>query len=297
MSVCLVDGTYQVCRSVYSNASHLTSTNGAPTGGTFVFLKILYSMRELGKCIVAFDAGRAKYRTDLYPTYKKRSRPRDEIEEANRNKMFEFTYSTLKRLLPKMGIPIVQMAGQEADDVLFRLAEFYEQRGDEKVYVASDDADYLQFINLGTTVHRPMKNDFWNKERFIQEMDFDPTYFTLYKSIIGDGSDHIDGVKGIGEKTATKIIKELKEPTPLALWTWASGGKKSIQKKVKTNFALIKRNMLLIDLTKAPLCRKEVVAELMEAEKVTEVDPEFVKQQFKKLEFNSLGDWLAYLQS
>jgi DNA polymerase-1 len=300
MSVVILDGTYQLSRAVHSSGGDLVSSTGIPTGGIFTFLKMLWNFKDFGTPIAAFDwmGARSSFRRAIYPEYKVREQPKTEEEliakEENR-KFMVYSFNSLRDLLPKMGVPFVVVQDQEGDDVVYHLAKHHSKLGEE-VWVVSDDKDYLQFLNLpNVRVYQPIKDLKWDKAYFLEHYGFDSTYFVLFKSIIGDGSDNIDGVYGVGEKTAAKIMKELKEPTILALLEWANAGEKAVHKKIKEGLPIIKRNLMLIDLDQMALSEETVMSVYTQAKQQTSVDVQFVVERFKTYEFYSFGTWLTHL--
>lgn len=300
MRVAIIDGNYQLHRSMHSQSAGLFTSTGLPSGPTYIFLKMLWNFKDIGRTIVVFDSpgGGYEFRRGIYPQYKVRTPPKTEdevLEKEETKKIFNYTFKTLLLMLPKMGIPTVIVNKQEGDDVIYRLAEYFAGQGEE-VWAVSDDKDYLQFLSLpNARVYQPMKDKQYDLEVFKQEFEFDISYYTLYKSIMGDGSDNIDGVFGIGEKTTQKIMKELPEPSFKALYDWADSGSKSMHKKVKEGLPVIKRNMLLIDLKNMSLPTEEVMAVYNQAKLQAIIDFQFILEQFRKYEFHSLGNWTTHL--
>lgn len=296
----ILDGTYSIHRAVHSQGKHLKSASGLPTAGIYIFLKMLWNFKDLGEPVVAFDwiNARSPFRKNIHPEYKKRDEPKDELEKKAREETrrnLTFTYNTLRHLLPKMGIPVVVMENQEGDDVIYRLCEGISEQGNN-IWVASDDKDYIQFLTLDNVkVYQPMKDKRWNRDKFLEEFGFDCKHFTLYKSIIGDSSDNILGIKGIGEKTAMKIIKEMENPSIQSLYEYANSGNKAVHKKLKDGIPLVKRNLMLIDLNNIPLTKEDVINNYNESLRSISIDVQYVVSKFKELDFKSFGNWLSYL--
>lgn len=293
MRYVIVDGNYQVHRSTWSGKGMVTST-GIMSGGTFLFLKLLYPLLEHGKIIVVFDGGHARFRKELYPDYKKREPKEKTPEQLEMDVAFETTFGVLKNLLPRMGLPSFSLEGQEADDVIFRLGQALIDIGHE-VTVVSDDGDYLGMIRSEITVIQPMKDLIWNRDNFSNFHNLTPHQFTLWKALQGDKSDNIPGVKGIGPVAATKITQETNgDFSNLCLWctpTTASPDS-SAKKRVRENLDLVKRNLTLIDLEQTPLDKIQVFEEFQRAQSEAQVDFHYVLNKFKILEFHSLGQWL-----
>ena len=301
MSIAILDGHYQLHRSLYSKGSELTTSTGLPSGATYVFLKMLWNFKDLGQPIVVFDApaARSKFRREIYPKYKDRTdeniTEEKRLEREETSKLFNYGINTLKQILPKMGIPVVTLPEQEGDDVVYRLAEYFSAKG-EQVWAVSDDKDYLQLMNLNNVkVFQPMKDAYWDKEKFSTDYGFDIKYFTLFKAMMGDDSDKIDGIPGIGDKTAAKIIKELQQPNLESLLNWANAGEKNLHTKIKENFQIVKRNLNLVDLSLMTLDLQDVITTYEKAKSETSYDVQFIVEQFKKYEFNTFSNWLTWV--
>lgn len=286
---CLIDGNYNLIRNIYKIGKDLSTSNGIPTGGVYGFLRTLVKVQRLGSAVVVFDAGHSNHRKELYPDYKKKDKPFERTEEdIKMQEVREFSFEQIELLLPKLGIPTFKMEGEEADDVIYMLAKNLSSQGYE-VNVVSDDEDYMQFLTLPkVNVYKAMKDDYWDIEKFKEEYGFDPKFFTLYKSMLGDSSDNIPGAKGIGPVAAKKIINEVNSLSYKDLLKWAKAGDKSIHKKLLDNFPIIKRNMLLVDLNNIPNSihyEQKVVYKYINAKSEACVDMNFIKEYFDKMEF------------
>lgn len=306
MAVCLVDGNYQVMRCVYSSGSDLSSASGVQTGGVYKFLKVLYTFRELGDLVVVFDGGRSKRRMDLYPEYKLRPINESVTEEEKALKEFiTYTFETLEKLLPRMGIPVVRMMGAEADDVMYRLAEHFLSQSKDDVYVTTDDSDMLQFAAIGARIYRPMKNEFVTPANFVERMGFTPNFYALWKSIIGDKSDNISGVYGVGPVKATKIITDIApllksdfscEDVIRVLLEWSEKNQKSkIGQSVKGNLDIIRRNIFLVDLKYTEIQKQDVASAYQHSREEAQADVGHVVNCFKEWDFVSLNNWISFL--
>lgn len=293
-SVAIIDGSYNIYRSVFKGMNMQTST-GVPSGGAFIFLKMLWNIKELGNPIVVLDSGHSKFRTDVFPEYKKKEEKKPEDRDEQSEQAFKAAFSTLTKLLPQMGIPVVKVDGEEADDVAFLLAKHLRSQGTERVFMVSDDADWEQNVLLGATVFKAMKDEYVTLDNFESIHGFKAEYFPLWKSIIGDGSDGIPGVKGVGPVGASKIIKELSSPDVLSLYEWANAGKTKNHEKIRDQFSIVRRNMLLIDFNQIKIEMDTVISAYNQSNDLAKVNFDYVKNKFQALEFNSLTNWLVYL--
>lgn len=150
---------------------------------------------------VAFDLKAPTFRHKMYAEYKAGRKPMPE-ELA-----MQFPYA--KRVLHEMGIATLELEGYEADDILGTLAAKAEREGIE-AYILTGDRDSLQLISDTTTVLLATNQDTltMNREAFFEKYGVSPEQFVDVKALMGDSSDNIPGVAGIGEKTATKLIAD-----------------------------------------------------------------------------------------
>lgn len=179
-------------------------------------------------CYVAWDGGRNKKRMDLYPEYKKKPEPQTEIEKRERALFFK-QLDDLHSSIRLLGIDQIRCRGNEADDVMYTLVKQWSNRQRaEEVVVVSTDGDMLQLFLHSNQV----KVWFPNKTRMISnaqeaeaELGIPLRYYIAYKAIVGDQSDNLPGLKGIGPKGAQEIIEWLqsgeelpKKPKLLEKW-------------------------------------------------------------------------------
>jgi DNA polymerase-1 len=196
---------YFALTSAGSNTSRWVTSRGEPTAGTYGFTSILLSLLEKDRpeyLAVAFDTGRT-FRDDLFPEYK-----------ATRAKMPEDLRPQIDRIrevVRAFRIPILEAEGFEADDVLGTLARQAAAAGDEALII-SGDRDLLQLVNPRVTVRLSGKSlseavDY-TPARFAEQWGFPPQTLIDYKAMVGDKSDNVPGVSGIGEKTATELLQK-----------------------------------------------------------------------------------------
>jgi DNA polymerase-1 len=181
------------------------TAQGEPTAGTFGFTSILLSLLEKEKpqyLAVAFDTGRT-FRDDLYPQYK-----------ATRAKMPEDLRPQIDRIREVVRIfriPVLEAEGFEADDVLGTVARQAAAEGTDTL-ILSGDRDLLQLIDDRIAVRLPgrslSESSDYDTARFQEEWGFPPLKLIDYKALVGDKSDNIPGVTGVGEKTATELLQK-----------------------------------------------------------------------------------------
>ena len=197
----IIDGSSIFYRAFFA-MPNLTAPTGEPTGGITGFANIVLKLlREYNPdfAAVALDASRQTFRTEIFSDYK-----------ANREHMPEELAAQLpllKEFIDALGIKALIAPNYEADDIIGTLAT---QAENFHVDIVTGDRDALQLINSTTNVllTRNTKVDVYDEEKFQAEYNFAPKILVDFKGLSGDTSDNIPGVKGIGPKTATKLLLE-----------------------------------------------------------------------------------------
>ncbi len=205
--IVLIDG-HSILNRAFYGVPDLTDHKGRHTNAVYGFLNILFKVidEEAPECIsVAFDVKHPTFRHELYAEYKGTRKPMPaELHEQ---------VPLIKEVLSAMNIPVIECPGCEADDIIGTIACMAEGQG-YKVTIISGDRDLLQLVTENITLRIPKTKG----GKTVVE-DYDPetvkeTYSVLPKQIIdlkglmGDSSDNIPGLPGIGEKTATKLLCE-----------------------------------------------------------------------------------------
>lgn len=208
MKLMVIDGNSIVNRAFYGVSQNLSTREGLPTNAIFGFVNILLKLLEEEQpegLAVAFDLKAPTFRHLAYEGYK-----------AQRKGMPEelaVQMPVLKRLLDAMNIRRYELEGWEADDLLGTMARINGEEGGQTV-VVTGDKDSLQLITDSTTVKlvstRMGRTTTRNMtpEVFREEYGFDPIHIIDLKALMGDTSDNIPGVKGIGEKTAMALLAQ-----------------------------------------------------------------------------------------
>lgn len=203
MKLLAIDGNSILNRAFYG-IKLLSNKKGVFTNAIFGFMNIYFRNFDDVKpdaVAVAFDLRTPTFRHKAFDYYK-----------ANRKGMppeLAQQMPLIKELLGHMGIRVVECEGWEADDILGTLAKACTDSGDE-CFVLTGDRDSLQLINDNVTVLLATNREtvHYTKDRFIEDYGFPPINLIDLKALMGDSSDNIPGVAGIGEKTATSLIKE-----------------------------------------------------------------------------------------
>lgn len=204
----IIDGNSILNRAFYGIRT-LTNKDGLPTNAIYGMITMISRQLEQVKpdyCAVAFDLKKPTFRHRMYQGYK-----------ANRKGMPEELAVQLpyaKECMSDMGLTVVSCEGYEADDILGTLAFRFGSDSPEAmdVYLLTGDRDSLQLINDHTSVLLAKNKEtvLMNRAAFVAEYGIEPDYFVEVKALMGDASDNIPGVAGIGEKTALKLIAEYK---------------------------------------------------------------------------------------
>ena len=207
--IILVDGNNLLFRSYYATAytgNFMKNSKGIPTNALFGFTNMMNKIIEEEKPVfimVAFDKGKT-FRHDKYDFYKD-----GRIETPNELKI---QFPLAKELLTKMGIKYYEIDNYEADDIIGTFAKYCD---DDKSFIGtiiSSDKDLLQLISDDIDIKLLKQKDYirYNKETFFKDYGIEPINIIDLKALMGDSSDNIPGVKGIGEKTALKLLQEYK---------------------------------------------------------------------------------------
>ena len=178
------------------------SSKGEPTAGIYGFARELVRVMEQERpeyLAVAFDVGKT-FRDEIYPEYK-----------ATREKMPDDLRSQLERIremVDAFNIPRLEMEGYEADDVLGSIAKKAAEQG-LGIKIITGDRDLLQLVNERTAVYLAGDNQTYiTDEDVIKKLGVRPNQVVDYKAIVGDTSDNIPGIKGVGEKTAVALLEK-----------------------------------------------------------------------------------------
>lgn len=198
----LIDGNSLLNRAFYATPL-FTTANGIPTNGIFGFIKLLFKILDEMKpeyIAVAFDLKAPTFRHKMYDGYKATRKPMPDELAAQ--------VAPLKNLLKAMKIATCEKEGFEADDLIGTLSHIY----DVHSYIYTGDRDSYQLVDEKTDVHYTKKGvaDLLklNISNFKQEVGIEPKQVIDLKSLMGDKSDNIPGVAGVGEKTALGLIAD-----------------------------------------------------------------------------------------
>lgn len=199
--VFIVDGSGYIFRAYYG-VGRLTAKDGFPTNALYGFVRMLGRLLQdsaASHIIVVFDAGRKTFRNDLYPEYK-----------ANRSECPEDLVPQMpffREITTALGLQVLESPGYEADDIIGTLVQRYEETGCE-IVIVSGDKDLSQLVDSRVSIWDTMKDKRFGAEGVIEKFGVPPEKVVEVLALMGDTSDNIPGVQGIGPKTATQLIQK-----------------------------------------------------------------------------------------
>lgn len=279
----ILDGNSLINRAFYALPPMITS-EGQPTGAIYGFTTMLFKIFqdiEPDYIISTFDKKSPTFRHIEYKEYK-----------AGRKKMPEELaqqIEPLKELLSSFNIGILELDGYEADDIIGTISKKYEAP-DLEVFIYTGDKDSFQLVSDYTKVMFTRKGiteiDVYDRAAIKAKYGFSPDGIIDLKGLMGDASDNIPGVAGVGEKTALKLLSEY---GPLE--KVYENIDKITGKKLKENLELHKDEAFLSKRL-ATIDRNVPIDIDIESTEFDQYDPKLVKEVFKRFEFRSLMDKL-----
>ncbi|NPA31797.1 MAG: DNA polymerase I [Chloroflexi bacterium] len=265
------------------------TSSGEPTAAVYGFTSILLRLLEQEEppyMAVAFDAGHS-FRDQIYPEYKA---TRDKMPSEMRPQM-----ARIRQIVQAFGLPILELEGYEADDVLGSAAHKGVHEHDLNVKIITGDRDLLQLVSDRIIVTLPGRKlsdaEDFTPRRVMEVLGIRPEQVVDYKALVGDKSDNIPGVPGIGPKTAVKLLQKYGDLDNI--YAHLDEIKPSIRKKLieHRHLAYLSRELARI--------RTDLPIEVpLDAARVGQWDPDAVDALFRELEFRTLvRRWRQWLQS
>lgn len=204
--IMVVDGHSLAYRAFFALPGDLSSEAGIPTNAIYGFLRMLLAAMNQEKpegVMVAFDKAAPTFRHEEFEGYKAHRKPMPDDLRVQ--------VPIIKQILDAMGIPVLEVEGYEADDILGTVARQAEEQGYDAILLTGD-RDSLQLVSDRIKVMLTRKGitdlDILDRQKVIERYGFGPEHVPDYKGLMGDASDNIPGVPGIGEKTAQKLVAE-----------------------------------------------------------------------------------------
>ncbi len=298
MKLVLVDG-HAILHRAYHAYPPLTTSKGELVGAVYGFISILLTvLKKLHPeyVTVAFDLPKPTFRHKKFKGYKAHRKPTDEalLEQIPR----------VKQVVKALSIPIFEVPGYEADDVIGTLAlqaKVPKVKSLEEIVIVTGDQDALQLVDEKIKVYMPARGRkperIYDKKAVVKKYGLKPTQIVDLKALSGDASDGIPGVRGIGPKTAVKLLRELGSVEEIyrVLGIKPNGKRETLKKLKSTVIKESIRQKLMAGIDSAWLSRNLAIIDLnvpiklkLSACRLTEYDKTKALDLFKELEFESL---------
>jgi 5'-3' exonuclease len=304
----LFDGNHLMHRvSHLKELEGLTTRDGTPTGAVMGFLRAIHGSVvrfEPTRIIVVWDDSHSERRKKLLPAYKVRAEPKtekDKLELAERIRKWNIQKPLLKELLPKLAIRQLQIPGYEGDDALELLCR--DLQG--KTIIVSEDKDLFQLVEENISIYRPIRDELVSFDNVSEHMGVVRDGFVFLKAIVGDDSDCIPGVPGVGPVTASKLLNEAQKMfdggdwTPRLVKKLAAGALDKRTQKIAEQWEVVERNLELVDLRKVEASpeARGMVESVLSTDKSGMAPDLALIREFQRLEMESIlsmfGTWIV----
>lgn len=206
----IIDGNNLMFQMFYGMPERIYNRSGHTIHTTIGFISYLQKeIKLIGATHVAvvFDSDGSDDRKSLYSDYK--ANRVDKWDELDKEDIPFSEEDMIIKCLDHMGIKTMKSSGMEADDAIASIAILFEKEAD--VTISSFDSDFFQLISDSISVlrYRGKASILWDKPYFIEKMGFSPEKYVLFKALVGDSSDNIRGVRGIGRKRGAEIVNAI----------------------------------------------------------------------------------------
>ncbi|RDW17730.1 5'-3' exonuclease [Oceanobacillus chungangensis] len=280
--VLLVDGMALLFRGFFATSfrgNFMRTSQGIPTNGIYQFIRYFtdaVNKFEPTHIICCWDMGSKTFRTDLYDGYKaNRGAPPEELVPQ---------FDLIKEVVDSFDMPNIGVVNYEADDCMGTLANDF--RLEHDVIILTGDQDMLQLVEQGVEVAIMKKGignyDVFTIDNFYEKKGIMPKQVIDIKALMGDTADNYPGVKGIGEKTATKLIQEYGSIDNLL--DNIDQLSKGIQTKIKENIDLLHLSRNLAEIK----CDVPVTCSIETA--IWQYDRAKIEAKFAELEFKNVAN-------
>jgi len=270
----LIDGSSYLYRA-YHAIRHLSGPGGVPTNAIFGFTQMLIKVlkdRQPSHVAMVFDISRKTFRTDLYPEYKaNRAAMPDDLRQQ---------VEPIKELVRAFRIPVLELDGYEADDIIGTIALDSSNRGITTM-VVTGDKDLMQIVNSQVTLLDTMKDRISGPAEVLERFGVPPEQVIDILGLAGDSSDNIPGVPGIGEKTAIKLVQEYGSMDALLARSGEVKGKTGENLRTFADQARLSRQLATID------CKVPISYEISDFESQAP-DNSLLAELFKRFGFTTL---------
>lgn len=287
-SLMIIDGMALLFRGYFATSYSgyiMKTSKGVPTNAIYGFVKYMQdaiSTFQPSHVLCCWDMGARTFRNELYPAYKaNRGEPPEELIPQ---------FDLVKKVVESFNIPSIGIEGFEADDCIGTIAKKYSHK--LKIQILTGDHDSLQLIdeNIHSIIMKKGMSNYevYTLEKLLEEKELTPAQFIDLKGLMGDTSDNFPGVKGIGEKTAIKLLKEYQSISGI-LENLASLSK-GIRTKIETELDMLHLSRKLAEI------HCEVPVEIVLEECVRNIDEKKVTEMFEELEFHRLLKDKSFLE-
>ena len=280
-TIYLIDGSAFLYRAFHAIRS-LATSKGHPTNATFGFTRILLKLlkdKQPEYAGVFFDVKGPTFRHKMFDEYK-----------ANRPPMPEelaIQIPDIKAIVNALNIPIIEKTGYEADDLVGTYARIAQSQG-FKVVMVTGDKDFIQLITDNCTLWDPMKDTVTDRPAVKEEMGIEPEQFIDVLGLAGDTADNIPGVKGVGVKTAVKLVAEYASIDNI----YSNLDQLKKKKKLHENLSA-SRQIVQLSRDLAAIDRHVDVTEPMDDFKLQAFDTQKAFDLFQSFEFKTLAQEFA----
>ncbi len=282
MKTFLIIDSHALIHRFFHALPPLTAPDGQVVNAVFGIARIILKILKEQKpdyLAAVFDRPEETFRSKLYKEYK--------IQRPPAAPELVGQFSKVRELFGVFGIRMVELAGYEADDLIGSLAEKFKGEPNLKIVILSGDLDTLQLVDGDRVVVQFIKKgisetEIYNEEAVLKRYGLKPQQLPDLKGLLGDTSDNIPGVKGIGPKTATPLMQKYKTLENLFENLWEISDKIGNKLEGQKNLALFSKNLATI--------KRDVPLPIVKIDgfKVLNFDSEKVKSHFLALGFKSL---------
>lgn len=248
---------------------------GKKIGGiqnTLMMLSRLIEHFKVRRVVCCWDVGKCYKRLEIYPEYK--AGRRSDMSEEEKENIYQ-QMDKLKEILSLLPVKQVIIEGIEADDII----GFISQKLKTKKVIISNDKDFIQCVNKNTSLYLPLKSEMINYKNVEEIIGFELKHYVLWKSLLGDASDNIAGIKGLGKVKATKFIREKQKIKKI----WVDTLKRNIKLMTVGSILDTKDKKEIINQYNKPL---------VEQVRNSKIQDELRKLELKKI-LNQYGYWIA----
>ncbi|RME59094.1 MAG: DNA polymerase I, partial [Candidatus Dadabacteria bacterium] len=295
----LIDGSGYIFRAYYA-ISPLSTKDGFPTNALYGFTRMLLkTLREKGAqyLAVAFDSGRETFRREIFTEYKaNRAECPDDLNA-------QIPY--FRQIVEALGITTFEAPGYEADDVIGSIIAVHKECVD-KIVIVSGDKDLMQLVSDKIIVWDSMKDRVYDREKVKEKFGVYPEQLRDYLALVGDSSDNIPGLKGVGAKTAAQLLNKWKDINTLVNSLTEIENDKSIRGRAKI-VEQLRTNLKALNLSKKLVTIRDDISDyitvdgelkekisswscekFLKSVELKDKDREKLKELFEQFEFSSL---------